>query len=173
MGLAFQDPSDGSDCAIIRDLEGNFHFVYEDWSPIDASKHAWDSPLAGHAVSQDGISGFQIVEPAVDQRTQPTGQFAEYLHPHWFKEDPDNYPGKVYQGKKPYQGIKPGKQAAFAKYEIHEPEQDAFGDWAAISIGGQYYLFSDFDPSTAHGDKLGCHSFQLGALGPLLSKSAF
>ena len=34
-----------------------------------------------------------------------------------------------------------------AKYEIHQPEQDAYGDWAAISIGGQYYLFCDFHPA--------------------------
>ena len=34
-----------------------------------------------------------------------------------------------------------------AKYEVLEPEQMAFGDWAAISIGGQYYLFGDFHPA--------------------------
>lgn len=153
MGMAFKDPSDGSDCAIIRDLDGKFHLIYEDWSPIDASRHAWDSPLAGHAVSDDGTGNFKIVDPAVDERTKPTGKFAEYLHPHWHKEDPENFPAKVYEGKKPYHGIQPGKSAAFAKYEIHEPAQDAFGDWAAISIGGQHYLFCDFDPSTAHGDK--------------------
>jgi hypothetical protein len=36
-------------------------------------------------------------------------------------------------------------------YEIHEPEQDAFGDWAAIAIGGQYYLVGDYDPAEAQG----------------------
>ncbi len=47
----------------------------------------------------------------------------------------------------------PGKQPkkvkarAYASYEVHEPEQDAFGDWAAISVGGQYYLFGDFHPA--------------------------
>ncbi len=153
MGLAFKDPSDGSDCAFIRDLNGNFHVVAEDWSPIDASRHAWDSPLATHAVSPDGIGNFKILGPAIDERTKPTGTFAEYLHPHWYKEDPANYPGKVYNGEKTYHGIKPGQKVAFARYEIHEPEQNAYGDWAAISIGGQYYLFCDFDPSTAHGDK--------------------
>ncbi|BDS05894.1 hypothetical protein NT6N_09340 [Oceaniferula spumae] len=153
VGMAFKDPSDGSDCAIIRDLEGKFHIIYEDWSPIDASRHAWDSPLAGHAVSDDGKGDFKIVKPAVDERTKPTGKFAEFLHPHWHKEDPENYPGKVYGGKKTYHGIKPGQKAAFSKYEIHEPAQNAYGDWAAISVGGQYYLFCDFDPSTAHGDK--------------------
>ncbi|HKL22417.1 MAG TPA: hypothetical protein VJ904_11470, partial [Tichowtungia sp.] len=31
------------------------------------------------------------------------------------------------------------------------PEQDAYGDWAAISIGGQYYLFCDFHPAGKKG----------------------
>ena len=125
-GIAFADPSDGSDCAIIRDLEGNFHLIYEDWSPIDASKHSWDSPLGGHAVSADGKGDFKIVTPSVDHRTTPTGVFKEYTHPHWAGH--------------------PDWDTGIAKYEVHEPEQDAFGDWAAICIGGQYYLFGDYHP---------------------------
>ena len=129
MGLALNDPSDGSDCAVIRDINGKFHIIFEDWSPINARKHSWDSPLAGHAVSANGIDGYSIVAPAVDERTKPTGKMAEYLHPHWKGEDPKRFKSNV------------------AKYEIHEPEQDAYGDWAAISIGGQYYLFCDFHPA--------------------------
>lgn len=151
MGITFKDPSDGSDCTFIRDLDGKFHVIAEDWGPIDASAHAWDSPLATHAVSSDGIRNFKILSPAVDERTKPTGKFAEFIHPHWHKEDPDNYPAKVYNGKRTYHGIKPGGKAAFSKYEIHEPSQNAFGDWASISIGGQYYLFGDFEP--AHSGK--------------------
>ena len=71
-GIAFADPSDGSDCAIIRDLDGSFHLIYEDWSPINAQKHSWDSPLAGHAISADGKGEFKIVSPSVDHRTKPT-----------------------------------------------------------------------------------------------------
>jgi hypothetical protein len=134
VGLAFKDPSDGSDCVIIRDLDGKFHLIYEDWSPINAGKHSWDSPLAGHAVSDDGISGFKILAPAVDERTKPTGKFIEYPNPHWHLEDPENFP------------VKDGKSKAFAKYEVHEPEQHAYGDWAAIAIGGQYYLTADYHP---------------------------
>jgi hypothetical protein len=135
MGTVFKDPSDGSDCAVIRDLDGRFHLIYEDWSPIDASRHSWDSPLAGHAVSVDGKSGFTILPPAVDERTRPTGRFNEYPHPHWRKEDPANFPAKA------------GTDRAFGRYEVHEPEQNAFGDWAAISIGGQYYLVCDYHPA--------------------------
>ena len=129
MGIALNDPSHGSDCAVIRDIKGKFHIIFEDWSPINARKHSWDSPLAGHAVSSNGIDGYSIVAPAVDERTKPTGKIAEYLHPHWAKEDPKRFKTNV------------------AKYEVHEPEQNAYGDWAAISIGGQYYLFCDFHPA--------------------------
>ena len=34
MGLAFADPSDGSDCAVIRDLDGKFHIIYETGAPF-------------------------------------------------------------------------------------------------------------------------------------------
>ncbi len=132
MGLAFKDPSHGSDCAAIRDLDGKFHIIAEDWTPINARTHAWDSPLAAHGVSSDGISDFKILPPPVDHRTKPTGKIGTYKHPHWAKEDPANYKTDV------------------AEYEIHEPEQNAYGDWAAISIGGQYYLFCDFDPAGGH-----------------------
>lgn len=130
MGIAFKDPSDGSDSAVIRDLKGKFHVIYEDWSPIDANRRSWDSPLAGHAVSEDGLSNFKILAPAVDNRTQPTGQKATYKHPHW-KSHPD-------------------WDSNIAEYEIHKPEQEAYGDWASINIGGQYYLFGDYDPVGGH-----------------------
>lgn len=147
MGMAFKDPSHGSDCSFIRDLQGNFHVIYENWSPIDASKHSWDSPLAGHAVSSDGIGNFKILPPAVDERTKPTGRFAEYPHPHWHATDPKKYPGKPAPIDIPQHRIKAGDIRAFAKYEIHEPVQNAYGDWAAIGIGSQYYLFSDYHPA--------------------------
>ncbi|MGY8640527.1 MAG: hypothetical protein ACKVJU_05445 [Verrucomicrobiales bacterium] len=131
-GMAVKDPSHGSDAGFIRDLDGNVHVIIEDWSPISANKRSWDSPLAGHAVSPNGIDGFVFKKPAVDNRTKPTGKMATYNHPHWAKEDPDNYKTNV------------------AEYEIHEPEQEAYGDWAAISVGGQYYLFGDYDPAGGH-----------------------
>lgn len=133
MGIAFKDPSHGSDSAIIRDLDGNFHLILENWDPIHPNSRSFDSPLASHAVSKDGISDFKLLDPAVDYRTNPTGKFGTYNHPHWVKEDPVNF--KSNEGQ----------------YEIHEPEQDAFGDWAAISVGGQYYLFGDYDKAGLHG----------------------
>ncbi|MFO7724456.1 MAG: hypothetical protein R6V45_02820 [Oceanipulchritudo sp.] len=134
MGLAFKDPSDGSDCTVIRDLQGRFHLVYEDWSPINARQHSWDSPLAGHAVSENGISDFLILPPVIDYRTEPTGDVASYRHPH-LKQHPD-------------------WDSNVITYEVHEPEQDAFGDWAAISIGGRYYLFGDFHPAGESRDEM-------------------
>lgn len=131
-GMAVSDPSHGSDAGFIRSLDGKVHCIIEDWSPISANKRSWDSPLAGHFVSDDGITNFVQQEPAVDNRTKPTGKTGTYKHPHWVKEDPKNYKTSV------------------AKYEIHSPEQEAYGDWAAISIGGQYYLFGDYDPAGGH-----------------------
>lgn len=132
MGIAVADPSHGSDAGFIRDLDGNMHVIIEDWSPISANKRSWDSPLAGHAVSPNGINGFVFKKPAVDQRTNPTGKIATYKHPHWAKENPKRFPSNV------------------AEYEVHEPEQEAYGDWAPICIGGQYYLFGDYDPVGGH-----------------------
>ncbi len=131
-GLAVKDPSHGSDAGFIRDLQGNMHVIIEDWSPINASKRSWDSPLAGHAVSPNGITGFIFRKPPIDNRTMATGKIATYKHPHWAKEDPKNY------------------QTNVAEYEVHEPEQEAYGDWAAICVGGQYYLFGDYDPVGGH-----------------------
>ena len=131
-GIAVKDPSHGSDAGFIRDLDGNMHVIIEDWSPISANKRSWDSPLAGHAVSPNGLGDFVFGKPAVDNRTTPTGKIGTYNHPHWAKEDPDNYKTSV------------------AEYEIHEPEQEAYGDWAAICVGGQYYLFGDYDPAEGH-----------------------
>ena len=132
MGLAVADPSHGSDAGFIRDLDGKMHVIIEDWSPISANKRSWDSPLAGHAVSSNGLNGFKFGPPAVDNRTKPTGKVATYKHPHWMKEDPKRFASNI------------------AEYEIHEPEQEAYGDWAAICIGGQYYLFGDYDPAGGH-----------------------
>ncbi len=131
-GIAVKDPSHGSDAGFIRGLDGKVHCIIEDWSPISANKRSWDSPLAGHFASADGVGGFEFQGYAVDARTTPTGKMATYNHPHWAKEDPENYPTNV------------------AEYEIHEPEQEAYGDWAAICIGGRYYLFGDYDPAGSH-----------------------
>lgn len=121
-GAALTRNGSGSDLAVFRDnADGLFHLIYEDWSPIKARDHAWDSPLAGHTSSPDGINGFFADEhPApVDHRTNPTGTFGSYDHPH----------------------------VTFnPTYEIHTPEQDAYGDWTAIKVGEQYYLFGDYEP---------------------------
>ena len=120
-GMIFNDPSHGSDCAVFRDDDGTFHIIYEDWDPINAKTHAWDSPLAGHSDSPDGVTGFESHEhtPPIDERTSPTGKFGTYIH------------GTT---KKPY------------RYEIHTDDQNAYGDYTMIKIGDQYYIFCDFDP---------------------------
>jgi hypothetical protein len=122
LGAALTRNGSGSDLAVFRDnADGLFHLIYEDWSPIKARDYSWDSPLAGHTSSPDGINGFFADEhqAPVDHRTNPTGTFGSYDHPH-VSFDPT--------------------------YEIHTPEQNAYGDWTAIKIGGQYYLFGDYEP---------------------------
>ena len=135
MGIAFKDPSHGSDCTFIRDKDGTFHVIYEDWSPINARQRSWDSPLAGHAVSADGIGNFEILQPVIDNRTTPTGEVAEYKHPHWAQH--------------------PDWDSSMGEYNVHAPEQEAYGDWAALSVGSQYYLFGDFDPVGGHDMSVG------------------
>ncbi|MCH9724921.1 MAG: hypothetical protein K0U86_08460 [Planctomycetes bacterium] len=130
MGIAVKDPSHGSDSGVIRDKQGRFHVIFEDWSPINASKRSWDSPLAGHAVSDDGIGDFKFLAPVVDNRTKDTGKVAEYKHPHWLQH--------------------PDWNTNIGKYNVHKPEQEAYGDWAAICVGTQYYLFGDYDPAGGH-----------------------
>lgn len=123
LGPVLERDGSGSDLAAFRDdADGLFHLIYEDWSPISARTRAWDSPLAGRTSSADGINGFYGNEhPApVDQRTNPTGTFGSFTHPH-VPFDPT--------------------------YEIHTPVQEAYGDWTAIKIGKQYYLFGDSDPA--------------------------
>jgi len=127
MGMVFNDPTHGSDCSIFRDnSDGRFHLIHEDWSPINASTHAWDSPLAGHTSSEDGITGFEPAEhvPPVDERTNPTGVMSTYSHPH--------VAGTPFAGP--------------LEYEVHEPAQNAYGDWTTIKIGSRYYLFGDYEP---------------------------
>ena len=124
-GEVFSDPSHGSDAGIFRDEDGTFHMIYEDWSPINAQENGWDSPLAGRVSSPDGIKGFKYGEhpPAVDHRTKPTGKTGTYTHP----------AQKTSNNGKPLE------------YEIHEPRQNAYGDWTLIKVGGHYHLFGDYD----------------------------
>ncbi|MEO0415891.1 MAG: hypothetical protein AAF226_13170, partial [Verrucomicrobiota bacterium] len=127
MGEVFADPTHGSDCGVIRDVDGVFHMIYEDWSPINARQNAWDSPLAGRVSSEDGVTGFEFGEhpPVVDHRTTPTGEMGSYDH---------SSVNVVNDGK-------------LLEYEIHEPKQDAYGDWTAIKVGRHYHLFCDYDPA--------------------------
>jgi hypothetical protein len=114
--------------SIFRDDDGTFHLIYEDWSPLNAREHSWDSPLAGHADSPNGINGFEPHEftPPIDERTTPTGKMEPYEpNPNQFVE---------------------GKDLSPYEYEVHEAAQDAYGDYTTIKVGGHYYIFCDYDP---------------------------
>jgi len=123
-GRVLDDPTEGSDAAVFRDEDGGFNIIFENWDYNNAQTHAWDAPVAGLAKSPDGIQPFVIQDHfVVDERTTPTGQVGTYDHP--------NIDGPV-------------------EYAIHTPEQNAYGDWTAIKVGGQYYLFCDYDPVGGH-----------------------
>ncbi len=126
MDMVFNDPSHGSDSAVMRDnADGLFHIISEDWTPIKASTHSWDSPIATHASSADAVNGFTAGEhvPPIDLRTLPTGTYSSFTHPHVSGTHISNP----------------------CVYEIHDPEQDAFGDWTFIKVGDRYFLFADYD----------------------------
>ena len=128
MGRVFHDPSHGSDIAVFRDEDGLFHIIYEDWSPINPRENHWDSPLAGHTSSKDGITNFSPHKhpPVIDKRTKATGKNIPYEpHPNQLVPAPDNNP---------------------YIYEEHIPTQEVFGDYAMIKVGGIYYIFSDYAP---------------------------
>ena len=81
----------GSDVAAFRDLDGSHHIIYEDWSAFDGTNgwpdsgpgggFRWDSPLAGHASSSDGVNGYVRGEHpyTIDTRTDgPKDVFGDY-----------------------------------------------------------------------------------------------
>ena len=124
-GRVLDDPTHGSDSAVFRDEDGTFHVIFENWDFNNPQTHSWDAPVAGHAVSPDGIQPFKILDHfPVDERTKPTDKTGTYKH-------------------------SSGKGKRF-EYQIHEPEQNAFGDWTAIKVGKQYYLFCDYDQVGGH-----------------------
>ncbi len=119
VGKVFADPSHGSDSGVFRAEDGSFHLIYEDWTDINASEHNWDSELAGHAESPDGINGFQPHEhpPFIDKRGDRIDGIRKYKHPNG-----------VYE------------------YQPRAEPIDAFGDYTMIRVGRTYYLFCDYDP---------------------------
>ncbi|WDE99009.1 hypothetical protein PQO03_14320 [Lentisphaera profundi] len=127
MGKVFDDPSHGSDIAAFRDEDGTFHLIYEDWSPINAQQNAWDSPLAGRVSSPDGINGFTFGQHPniIDHRTTPTGKKGTFKHG----------------------ATKAVNGTGILEYEIHEPKQNAYGDYSVIKIGEDYHIFCDYDPA--------------------------
>lgn len=116
----FADPSHGSDAGVLRTEDGSFHLIYEDWSPLHAPRHEWDSPLAGHTSSPDGVSDFGPHEhPApIDERTVPLPEHGTYDH----------------------------ASGDSLLYHKHAGPQNAYGDYTLIQVGDQYYIFCDYNP---------------------------
>lgn len=131
-GIVIPFGNSGGDSALFLDnADDLFHVISEDHSPILARNHSWDSPLAQHVTSTDGINGFIPQEhlPPFDIRTESTGTFGTYIHPH--------VSGTPISNPRPY--------------EIHIGEQKALGDWSLMKVGDRYYTFSDFEHDDGSG----------------------
>lgn len=131
-GVVAQYETNGGDSALFRDnADGLFHIFTEDHTPIQAAAHKWDSPLALHVTSEDGITGFVPGEhlPPIDFRATPTGTTGTYDHPH-VSGSPVNNP---------------------QIYEVHSGEQVAMGDWTMLKVGQRYYLFGDYEHDDGSG----------------------
>ena len=131
-GIVISYASPGGDSALFLDnADDLFHVFSENHSPLLAPNHSWDSPLANHVTSADGINGFIPQEhlPPIDFRTEPTGTTGQYTHPH-VSGSPISNP---------------------RSYNIHIGEQKALGDWSLMKVGERYYAFSDFEHDTGTG----------------------
>jgi hypothetical protein len=120
-GRVFDAPTPGSDMAIFRNLDGTWHIIREDWAKIKASSHSWDSQVAEHTISPDGITGWNsnIQSPLFDMAGSPTGA------------GPTNY-------NHPYMGT-----ISYIPHTLN----DAWGDYEMLRIGDTYYLFADDHPN--------------------------
>jgi len=131
-GKVFDDTTWGSDMAVFRDIEGEnpFHIIFEDWSAINARQHSWDSQIAGHTSSPDGITGWvngEHVNP-IDEAGSPTGD-PDVYYDHPMITNPEHPEGWI-------------------NYTPHDGPLDAWGDYELIRVGDTYYLFCDDDPES-------------------------
>jgi len=80
---AIEIDEDARRITAIRTQDGSFHLIYEDWSPINAKQHSWDSPPAGHADSQNGIDGFEpkAIRGSPSVRRWATARSSAYTSP--------------------------------------------------------------------------------------------
>lgn len=142
----------GSDNTVFRDpADGQFHMIHEDWSHHNAERYRWDSNIAGHAVSPDGINDFIFGEAARPiflpgnyiTREQATDSSS-------YTQLSGNVETVELNGIEYFVGNHPERLHLFRLTD----QLHAWGDYSMIKVGEIYYLFVD-DDSPSEGIGLG------------------
>ncbi len=142
----------GSDNTVFRDpADGQFHMIHEDWSHHNAQRYRWDSNIAGHAVSPDGINGFVFGEaprPIFLPGNYITQE--EATDTNSFTQLNGNVETVELDGIEYFVGYHPER---FHLFRLTD-QLHAWGDYSMIKVGETYYLFVD-DDSPSEGIGLG------------------
>jgi len=144
--------SGGSDNAIFRDpADGLFHLIHENWSYQNAERFSWDSNVASHSISPDGINGF-VFDEAARLINLPGNLItqAEATNPDSYTHRSGDVIPITFNGIDYFVGHHPNRRHLFQLTD----QLHAWGDHSMIKVGETYYLFVD-DDSEAEGIGLG------------------
>lgn len=137
--LVLKKPYLGSDAAAFRDEDGTFHCIYENYEPGEI--RAYDSALAGHSSSSDGIHGFKpdMYVPPIDTRGKYTGRTGR-----WSTHPTELFPEELKALEE--SGLKGKSRRKWIEHKLYDGPKDVYGDYTLIQVGKWYYLFCDYDP---------------------------
>ena len=133
----------GSDNCVFRDpSDGQFHIIHENWSRQNAEQFSFDSNIASHAISPDGITGF-VFDEGVRPINVPGNLIteAEATDDDSFTQRNGNVQTIEIDGDLFHVGNHPNRQHLFRLTD----QLQAWGDWTMIKVGEIYYLFADDD----------------------------
>jgi len=145
--LVLQKPYLGGDAAIFRNEDGLWHMIYENYEPGEHGG-TWDTALAGHSVSPDGIHGFEpdAHVPPIDTRGEPTGKTGLLrLHPTQYTPEE-----KKAMEAAPHEKF---KKHIHIEHDLYDGPKDFYGDYTLIKVGRWYYLFCDYHADRGDRDK--------------------
>ena len=139
----------GSDNCVFRDPDdGQFHIIHENWSHQNASRFSFDSNIASHAISPDGINGFVF-----DEATRPIDLPGNFITQNQatdsasFTQRNGNVQTVDLNGILYHVGDHPNRLHLFRLTD----QLHAWGDYSMIKVGQTYYLFADDDDESGIG----------------------
>ena len=139
----------GSDNCVFRDPDdGQFHIIHENWSHQNASRFSFDSNIASHAISPDGINGFVF-----DEATRPIDLPGNFITQNQatdsasFTQRNGNVQTVDLNGILFHVGDHPNRLHLFRLTD----QLHAWGDYSMIKVGQTYYLFADDDDESGIG----------------------